>query len=85
MKRGMRQGVVSAAVFGLIVLALAWTDDRVRELVVSEASGASTWGSRAGDIGSVLISAARHQSIENAPLMVFAIVGAVLVLFMIRA
>jgi hypothetical protein len=84
MKLGMRQGVVSAGVFGLIVLALAWTDDRVRDVVVSQAGGASSWGSRAGDVGGVVVSAVRHQSIENAPMVVFAVVGAVLVLLMVR-
>jgi hypothetical protein len=84
MKLGVRQGVASAAVFGALVLALMWTDDRVRDVIVSQAGGASSWGSRAGDIGSVLVSAARHQSIENAPMAVFAVVGAVLVLFMVR-
>jgi hypothetical protein len=85
MKLGVREGVVSAAVFGGIVLALMSRDDRLRDLVVLHAGGASSWGSRASDIGSVLVSAARHQSIENAPMVVFAVVGAVLVLFMLRA
>jgi hypothetical protein len=84
MKIGVRQGVVSAGVFGAIVLALMSQDDRVRDLVVSQAGNASSWGSRAGDIGSVLMGAARHQSIENAPMVVFAVVGAVLFLFMVR-
>jgi hypothetical protein len=84
MKLGARQGVVSAVIFGGLVAALMWTDDRVHDLVVNQAGGASSWGSRATDIGSALVSAARHQSIENAPLVVFAVVGAVLVLFMVR-
>lgn len=84
MKIGARQGVASAAVFGAIVLALMWNDDRLRDLVVLQAGSASSWGSRAGDIGTALLGAARHQSIENAPMVVFAVVGAVLVLFMVR-
>ncbi len=31
------------------------------------------------------MSALRHQSIENAPLLIFAAVGAVLFVFMVRA
>jgi hypothetical protein len=84
MKLGARQGIASAAIFGAMVLALMWKDDRVRELVVMQAGGASSWGSRATDVGSTVLSAARHQSIENAPMVVFAVVGAVLVLFMLR-
>jgi hypothetical protein len=85
MKLGARQGIASAAIFGAMVLVLMWKDDRVRELVVVQAGGASSWGNRATDVGSTLVSAARHQSIENAPMVVFAVVGAVLVLFMLRA
>ena len=84
MKLGVRQGALSAALFGLVVLALMWADDRVRDVLTSQAGSASTWGSRASDIGTVMLSAARHQSIENAPMVVFAVVGAVLVLFMLR-
>jgi len=84
MKLGSRQGIASAAVFCAIVLALMWADDRVHDLVVTQAGGASSWGSRASDIGTTLLSAARHQSIENAPMAIFAVVGAVLVLFMVR-
>jgi hypothetical protein len=32
----------------------------------------------------VLLSAVRYQSIENAPLLIFATVGAVLFLFMVK-
>ena len=85
MKLGARQGIASAAIFGAMVLALMWKDDRLRDLVVVHAGGASSWGSRATDVGTTLVSAARHQSIENAPMVVFAVVGAVLVLFMLRA
>ena len=84
MKRGTRQGIASAVIFIAMVVALMWKDDRVRDLVVIQAGGASSWGSRAGDIGSTVLSAARHQSIENAPMVVFAVVGAVLVLFMLK-
>jgi hypothetical protein len=84
MKLGARQGIASAAIFGAMVFALMWTDPRVWDVVTSQAGSASSWGSRAGDIGSVMLSAARHQSIENAPMVVFAVVGAVLVLFMVR-
>jgi hypothetical protein len=84
MKLGVRQGALSAALFGVIVLALMWADVRVRDVVTSQAGSASSWQGRASDIGNVMLSAARHQSIENAPMVVFAVVGAVLVLFMLR-
>ena len=46
--------------------------------------GVSPWGDRIGDLGGALAMAVRHQSIENAPLLVFAAVGAVLFVFMVR-
>ena len=86
MKLGFRQGAASIAVFGAVVLMLVSVDDRVRDrfsdLVGS--GGMSPWGDRAGDLGHALMSAIRYQSIENAPLLVFAAAGAVLVAFMLR-
>jgi hypothetical protein len=41
-------------------------------------------GDRVSDLGGALWMAAKDQSIENAPLLVFAVVGAVLFLFMLR-
>ena len=90
MKLAIRQAFASAAVFGAVLLVLISVDDRVRErfndLVGSGPTGSvSPWGDRASDLGSALMSAARHQSIENAPLLVFAGVGAVLVVFMLKS
>jgi hypothetical protein len=87
MKMGIRQAIASAAVFCAVLMALVSVDDRVRERfsdLVTRGDGLSSWGSRAADLGNTLVSAARHQSIENAPLLVFATAGAVLVLFMLK-
>lgn len=87
MKLGFRQAIVSAAVFGAVLLMLVSIDDRVRDRfgdLFSGGDGFSPWGDRAADLGQALVGAARYQSIENAPLLVFAAVGGVLVLFMLR-
>jgi hypothetical protein len=87
MKMGLRQAIISAAVFGLLFLALVSVDDRVHERftdLFGQGNGPSTWGHRAVDLGGALISAVRHQSIENAPLVIFATVGAILFLFMVK-
>ena len=42
-------------------------------------------GTRLGELGDALWTAARHQSIDNAPLVVFATVGIVLTIFMLRS
>lgn len=85
MKLGIRQAVASAAVFGAVLMVLVMVDERVRERFdVVMGGGVSPWGDRISDLGGALMTALRYQSIENAPLLVFAAVGAVLVAFMLR-
>ena len=87
MKLGVREAVLSPAVFGAILLMLVSVDDRVRTRLanlVSGGDGVGSLGDRLAELGDALLSAVRHQSIENAPLLVFATVGVVLVIFMVR-
>lgn len=86
-KLGLRQTAFSGMVFCAMLLALVSVDARVRERVSELATGGnglSGWGSRLTELGDALSTAVRHQSIENAPLLIFATVGAVLFLFMVR-
>jgi hypothetical protein len=86
-KLSLRQWTLSTLVFGGVLLVLASVDARVRDRVgevVSGGNGLSPWGDRVSDLFDALYSAVRHQSIENAPLLVFATVGAVLFVFMFR-
>ena len=88
LKFGFRQGIVSAGIFGAIMFALVSVDARVRDHVsdlVGNTASAAPWGARFSELVDALWSAVRHQSIENAPLLVFATVGAVLTLFMLRS
>ena len=90
-KLGVREGALSAAIFGGVMFALVSVDPRVREHVSDMMSGSSNvtnvapLGARLGELGSVLWSAARHQSMDNAPLVIFATVGIVLTIFMVRS
>lgn len=87
MKRGMRQSLVSAAVFSIVVLGIVSVDTTVRERFMQLAAGAGTassWSDRSMNLVDALGTAVRYQSIENAPLLVFAAVGAVLFVFMVR-
>jgi hypothetical protein len=85
-KFGARQALVSSAIFGGILLALVCFDagvrDRLGELLSS--GGASSLTDRAAYLGDAVFDAARHQSLENAPMVVFATAGALLFLFMVR-
>jgi len=87
-KRGLRQSGLSVLVFCGILLALVSVDARVRERVgdvVSSGDGLTPWGDRVGDLFEAVMTAARFQSIENAPLLIFATAGAVLFVFMFKA
>jgi hypothetical protein len=82
-----RQLLVSLIGFALVVGGLAYVDPRVRDhfsRLVSGGDGIASWDNRLMELGGVLAGALRYQSIENGPLMIFAVVGAVLFLFMIR-
>ena len=86
MRFGLRQAAISGGVFALLLLALISLDDRVRERATELASGAGTvtsWGDRISMFATALVDAAQYQSIDNAPLLIFATVGAVLFLFMV--
>lgn len=86
MRFGFRQTAISVGVFALLLLVLVSLDERVRDRAADLVSRTTvtSWGDRAGMLTSSLVDAAEHQSIENAPLLIFATVGAVLFLFMVR-
>lgn len=87
MKLGTREAIVSPAIFAAILLMLVSFDERVRDRfgnLVSSGTGIDPLGDRLSDLGDALLSAMKYQSIENAPLLVFAAVGAMLTVFMFR-
>ena len=90
MVRGARETTTSALSFAIVLTTLVSFDPRVRarfwSVFADPAGGAlSPMGERLGDLGNALWVAARDQSIENAPLVIFAVVGIALVLFMLRS
>ena len=84
---GLREGFLSAAVFGAVLFMLVSVDPRVEAQVTDLVRGASvlSWSDRLGDLGGALWSAARDHSIDSAPLLVFATVGTVLTLLMLKS
>ena len=89
MRRAFGDALWSAGALVLLLLALVSLDDRVREqLSLRFGRGASIELTNAGaeirDFATVLLDAVRNQSIEHAPLMIFALAATVLVLFMLR-
>ena len=88
-RRVLTDGLISAAALITLLLALVAIDDRVREQILMRVSAGpsaqiSSLGSKLGDVATIVAAAARDQSIEHAPLMIFAVAGTVLVLFMLR-
>jgi hypothetical protein len=87
MKTGLQQSMLSVILFVIVLGGLVLVDPRVRDrlsALITGGDGVSSVGDRAGDLGGALLSALRYQSIENAPLLIFATVGAVLFVFMVR-
>jgi hypothetical protein len=86
MKLAARQSIASLAVFIGVLLMLVSVDDRVRERFndLASSNGKDSLSARAGELTDALITAAKQQSIDNAPLLVFAVGGAVLVVFMLK-
>jgi hypothetical protein len=89
MRRAFGDALISISSVALLLVVLVTVDPRVREQV------AGVWGSPGGgavvsvrgqvrEVTSVVLSAARDNGIDNAPLMTFAFVATVLVLFMLR-
>ena len=80
--------MLSVIVFVIVLAGLVSVDARVRDrfndLLAGDAH-LSPFSDRVGDLGSALSDAVRHQSVENAPVLVFTTVGIVLFLFMVRS
>jgi hypothetical protein len=89
MRRVFGDAMISLCAVLLLLLMLVSIDPRVREQLsgVWTSSGASAVTgvtSQVRSVSSVVMSAARDHSIDNAPLMIFALAATVLVLFMLR-
>ena len=86
----MGDALISVAALVILLIVLISIDDRVRERISGVARGDTVSSelasarSELGQTASVLFVAVKDQSIEHAPLMIFAVVGTVLVLAMLR-
>jgi hypothetical protein len=83
----IKQAALSALVFVGVLLALVSIDPRVRERVsdlLTGGDGLAPVGVRVTDVVDALTTALKYQSIENAPVLVFVVAGAILFVFMFR-
>src|SRR5262245_11081710 len=87
-KLGFKDSAISASVFAIVLFALVSADPRVHDHVsglFSNAGVVTPFGDRLGGLGSALWSAARHQSLDNAPMLVLATVGPALTIFRLKS
>jgi hypothetical protein len=90
MRRVIRDGLISFGALVLLLVALVSIDGKVRErvadLLTTPPSSAEIagYGDRMGRFSAVMFDAVRDQSVEHAPLTIFAVAATVLVLFMLR-
>jgi hypothetical protein len=90
MRRVISDGLISMGALALLLIALLSIDGKLRERVTDvlttppgsvEIVG---YGSQVARVSAVVYGAARDQSVEHAPLVIFGAVATVLVLFMLR-
>jgi hypothetical protein len=84
----LRQTLISLGGFGLLVAAVMAADPRVREeldRLLWGGNGVASWDNRAMDFGHAAMNALKIQGVENGPMMIFAVVGGVLFLLMLKA
>ena len=89
MRRAFGEALMSAGALAILLLALVAVDDRVREqislrLTTGPSVELANAGERVRDLTTVIVEAARDQSIEHAPLLIFVLAATVLVMFMLR-
>ena len=89
MRRAFGEALVSAGALALLLLVLVAVDDRVREQVslriaTRPSVQLASAGERVRDLTAVVVEAARDQSLEHAPLLIFVLAATVLVMFMLR-
>ena len=88
MRRAFGETLMSAGTVGVLLLVLVAADSRVRDEISRRVARPSVELADAGqhvrDLTSIIAEAARHQSLEHAPLLIFALAATVLVLLMLR-
>jgi hypothetical protein len=89
MRRVVNHTLISGGALAAVIAALVVLDERVRTAVVDLITGRpSSEVARAGtslhEMTGVAWDAIQHQSVANAPLMIFVVVATVLMIFMVR-
>jgi hypothetical protein len=89
-KRAIGEVLISVGSLGVLIAMLAAFDPRVREQISMRVSAGQPAAQAANaeatvrNLTSVIFLAARDQSIEHAPMVIFVLLAIVLLLFMLR-
>jgi hypothetical protein len=89
-RRPFSGALTSAGGLFALLIGLAAIDERVRDQVVrtfttrGPADEITTFGSRLGGTAMIAAQAVRDQSVEHAPLVIFAVVAAIILVLMTR-
>ena len=89
MRRVFREALMSTGTVMVLLLVLIAADDRVRDqfsrrVVARPSVELASAGRQLRDFTTVIAGVARDQSLGHAPLLIFTLATAVLVLFMLR-
>jgi hypothetical protein len=89
MPRVFREALMSAGTVVILLLILIAFDDRVRDhvsrrIVAHPSAELASVGRQVRDLTGLIAASARDQSLGHAPLLIFTLAAAVLVLFMLR-
>ena len=89
LRRGLNEAAISVGALGVLALALAASDGRVRDRVAAHLSSPpaaelASAGELVKDLARIVFQAVRDQSIAHAPLVLFIFVAGALLLFMLR-
>ena len=85
----VREALMSAATVVVLLLILIALDDRVRDhisrpVLAHRSTELASAGQQLRELTSIIGTAARDQSINHAPLLLFTVAAVVLVSFMVR-
>jgi hypothetical protein len=89
-RRPIGDALISVGALAMLLAVLVSVDERVRQQVSLRLTGGAAQAELRGagvqvrDLTAVVIDAARYQSIEHAPMMLFMLAAGVLFIFMLR-
>jgi hypothetical protein len=86
MQRSWREALLTVGTLAVLVLILISVDDNVRDQLSMRATtpGVVSAGRDVRALTTVIAVAVREQSVAHAPLVIFGVAAAVLVIFMLR-